>query len=195
MTAIRYNSEMNTSENKRTAVLVSGLILLAFCILGTNNPNAKVLSMSLEVLSGLAVIGIAVLMFPLLKPYGAKLAIGYLILKGVEGIFAITGGVLFLLHSPSLLALRDQIYLLHGYVYAIPALLFYILLYKSKLIPRFLSIWGIVATILLIIVNLLELVELIPKLEVLYLPIVLNEVVLAIWLMTKGFSPTTTAQL
>lgn len=173
---------------------VGALILLAFCIIGTNNPNAKILSMSLEVISGLAVVGIAVLMFPLLRPYGPKLALIYLFLKGVEGIFAIIGGILFFIHSPSLLVLREQIYSLHGYIYAIPALMFYIILFKSKLIPSFLSVWGIIATILLIIVNLLEAVKIIPKLEVLYLPIVLNEVVLALWLMTKGFSPSSKTQ-
>ena len=99
----------------------------------------------------------------------------------------VIAGVIFLIHTPSLLELRDQIYLVHGYIFAIPALMFYYLLYKSKLIPRWLSVWGVVASILLVIVNLLELAGIIPMLEILYLPIVLNEVVLAIWLMFKGF--------
>ena len=175
-------------RNKKVSITVGILILVAYSILGTNNPNAKVLSMSLEIISGLAVIGIAILMFPFLKHYGKKSSQSYLALKSIEGILMIIAGILFFIHTPSLLALRDQIYLIHGYIFAIPALLFYFLLYQSKLIPRWLSIWGSIASVLLIIVNLLELMKIIPALEVLYLPIVLNEIVLALWLITKGFN-------
>jgi hypothetical protein len=77
----------------------------------------------------------------------------------------------------------------HGYIFAIAALIFYYLLYQSKLVPRWISVWGVIAAILLVLVNLLEVMGLIPGLMVLYLPIILNEVVLAIWLMVKGFNP------
>jgi len=144
--------------------------------------------MCLEVVSGLAVIAIATLMFSLLEPFGKKISRWYFILKGVEGMLMIIAGVLFFIHTASLLELRDQIYLIHGYIFAIPALMFYYLLYKSKLTPKWLSIWGVIACILLVLVNFLELIGIIPKLEILYLPIVLNEVVLAFWLIFKGFN-------
>ena len=175
------------NKNRKISMIVGILILVAYSLLGANNPDAKMLGMFLEVISGIAVIGIAALMFPFLKPFGKNLSLWYFGLKGVEGILLIIAGVLFFIHHSSLLELRDQIYLVHGYIFAIPALIFYYLLYKSKLIPRWLSVWGVVASILLVIVNLLELAGIIPMLEILYLPIVLNEVVLAIWLMFKGF--------
>lgn len=176
------------NRNRKIAIIVGILILIAYSIVGANNPNAKILGMVLELISGLAVIGIAVLMFPFLKPYGKKISLLYLALKGVEGILMVIAGVLFLIHTPSLLELRDQIYLVHGYIFAIPALMLYYLLYKSKLIPGWISVWGVIAAIFLIIVNLLEVMKIIPVLEFLYFPIVLNEVVLAIWLMVKGFN-------
>ena len=74
-------------------------------------------------------------------------------------------------------------------VFPLGALMFYYVLYQSKLIPRWISVWGIIAAILLILVNLLEVMGIIPALMILYLPIILNEVVLAIWLMVKGFNP------
>lgn len=181
------------NKNRKIARIVGILILVAYSILGTNNPNAKILGMFLEVISGLAVIGISILMFPFLKPYGNKASLSYLALKGVEGILMVIAGILFLIHTPSLLELRDQIYLIHGYIFAIPALLFYYLLYKSKLIPRWLSVWGVIASVLLIIVNLLELTGNGLGLEILYLPIVSNEVVLAIWFIAKGFNPSAIA--
>ena len=179
---------MNT--NKKNAVVVGILILVAYSILGTNNPDQKLLGMFLEIISGLAVIGISLLMFPYLKPYGKTLSLWYLTLKSVEGILMLIAGVLFLIHTSSLLELREQIYLIHGYVFAIPALIFYYLLFQSKIIPRWLSVWGLIASVLLVIVNLLEFMGIISGMEVLYLPIVLNEIVLAIWLITKGFNST-----
>ncbi len=174
-------------SNRKISIIVGILILVAYSILGSNNPNEKMLGMFFEVTSGLSVIVIAVLMFPFLRPFGEKLSLCYLALKGVEGILMLIAGVLFFIHTASFLDLRDKIYLLHGYIFAVPAMIFYYLLYKSKLIPRWLSAWGGVASILLVIVNLMELLGVISGLEILYLPIVLNEIVLAIWLMLKGF--------
>ena len=42
---------------------------------------------------------------------------------------------------------------------------------------------------MLILVNLLEVTGIISELMILKLPIVLNELVLAIWLIVKGFNP------
>ena len=176
------------NKDKRTARLTGGLILLAYAILGTNNPDAKLMGMLLETISGCAVITIAALMFPYLKPYGEKSSLVYLALKGLEGVLMIIAGSLFLIYTPQLIEIRDKIYLIHGYIFAIPALIFYKLLYKSKLVPGWLSVWGVIAALILIIVNLLEAVGFIPGMEILYLPIVLNEVVLALWLLVKGFN-------
>ncbi len=176
------------NKHKKTAVIVGILILAAYSIVGSNDPNARMLGMFLEVMSGLAVIGIAVLMFPLLQPYGTTISRWYLALKTVEGVFSITAGIFFLLHTPVLLEMRDQIYLLHGYIFAVPTLMFYYLLYKSKFIPAWLSIWGVAAAVLLVLANVLEVLKGIPSLEIMYFPIVLNEVVLAIWLIVKGFN-------
>ncbi len=179
------------NKDKRTARLVGVLILVAYAILGTNNPDARLTGMALETISGCAVIAIAVLMFPYLRHWGETWSRAYLVLKGLEGVLMIVAGSLFLIHTPQFLEIRDKIYLVHGYIFAIPALIFYGLLYKSKLVPVWLSIWGVIAAVLLVIVNLLEVTGAIPATEVLYLPIVLNEIVLALWLMAKGFNPST----
>ena len=177
------------NPHRKTAIIVGALILLAYSLLGSDNPDAKVLGMFLEVISGLAVIGIAVLMYPLFKPYNKKASVWYVVFRDIEGGLMIVAGILFLSHSTLLLEIRDGIYIAHAYIFAVAALIFYYLLYQSKLIPRWLSMWGVIASILLVLVNLLEVMGIIPALMILYLPIILNELVLAIWLMVKGFNP------
>ena len=184
---------MTTKEkmktNRKTAIIVGVLILLAYSLLGSDNPEAKVLGMSLEVISGLAVFAIAILMFPLFRPYNNTASFWYLVSRGIEGGLMIIAGILFLSHSTLLLEIRDGIYVGHAYIFAVAALIFYYLLYRSKLIPRWISVWGVIAAVLLILVNVLEIMGIVPGLMILYLPIILNELVLAIWLMVKGFNP------
>ena len=150
--------------------------------------ESKITVMLFELMSGVAVISIAVLMFPLFKPCNEKASFWYIVFRGIEGSLMIIAGILFLFNSNLLLGIRDGIYVGHGYIFAVAALFFYYLLYQSKLIPRWLSVWGFIAAILLILVNLLELTGLISGSMILYLPIISNEVVLAIWLIFKGFN-------
>ena len=184
---------MNT--HRKTAIIVGVLILLAYSLLGSDNPDAKILGMFLEVISGLAVIAIAILMFPLFRPYNKTASFWYLVFRGIEGGLMIIAGILFLSHGPLLLEIRAGIYVGHAYIFAVAALIFYYLLYQSKLVPRWISVWGVIAAILLILVNLLEVMGIIPGSMVLYLPIILNEIVLAIWLIVKGFNLSTIASV
>ena len=177
------------STHRKTAIIVGVLILLAYSVLGSGNPEAKILGMLLEVISGLAVISIAVLMYPLFKPYNKKASFWYIVLRSIEGGLLVVTGILFLSHNTLLLEIYAGIHAAHGYIFAIAALIFYYLLYQSKLIPRWISVWGFIAAILLILVNLLEVTGIISGLIILALPIILNELVLAIWLIVKGFNP------
>ena len=175
-------------SNRKNAIIVGVLILLAYSMLGSGNPDAKILGMFLEAISGAAVIGISIIMFPLFKPYNKNLSLWYIFFRIIEGSLMFITGFLFLSHNTQLLAIRDGIWVGHAYVFIAAALVFYYLLYISKLIPRWLSVWGIIASILLLIANLLEVANIIPSLMILYLPIIINEVVLALLLIVKGFN-------
>jgi hypothetical protein len=169
------------------AAIVGVLILVAYSMLAGGNPDAKMLGMLLEVISGAAVIGIALIMYPLLKPYNNKVSLLYIGLRSIEGLLMIITGALFLSYNPQILAIRDSIWAGHAYVFIAGALVFYYLLYISTLISRWLSGWGIIASILLLLGNLMEYSGMSPSM-VLYLPIIANEVVLALWLIVKGFN-------
>jgi len=187
------STQVNT--HRKTAIIVGILILVAYSVLGSGNPEAKILGMILEVISGLAVITIAVLMFPLFKPYNKIVSYLYIILRSIEGGLLVVTGILFLSNNTLLLEIYAGIHAVHGYIFGIAALIFYYLLYLSKLIPRWISVWGAIAAILLIIANLIEVMGIASDLMILYLPIILNELVLAIWLIVKGFTPSAFASL
>ena len=69
-------------------------------------------------------------------------------------------------------------------------LLFYIL-YQSRLVPRWLSAWGVIGTGLTMLASFLVLFGLVDVVTPLYLgmnaPLALQSLVLAMWLITKGF--------
>jgi len=187
------STQVNT--HRKTAIIVGILILVAYSVLGSGNPEAKILGMVLEIISGLAVITIAVLMFPLFKPYNKIASYLYIVLRCIEGGLLVVTGILFLSHNTLLLEIYAGIHAVHGYIFGVAALTFYYLFYLSTLIPRWISVWGAIAAILLIIANLLEVMGIASGLMILYLPIILNELVLAIWLIVKGFTPSAIASL
>lgn len=74
--------------------------------------------------------------------------------------------------------------------FCLGAFLLYCLLYQTKLLPRFISVWGLVAVVSVLVINLLSL-----KLEIgmgismiFVLPILLNDIFMGIWLIAKGFN-------
>lgn len=185
------NRTNKMSKNRKIAIIVGVLILIAYCVLASTVIESKILVMFFEVISGIAVIGISVLMFPIFKCYNNRVALSYLVLKILEGALMIIAGVLLLSSSDVLLGLRKSIYVGHTYIFVISAFMFYYLLYKSKIIPKWISVWGVIAVILLLIVNLLEMTNITTPMLILglgYSQIMLNEVFLAIWLVVKGFN-------
>ena len=91
-------------------------------------------------------------------------------------------------------SVNDWAFSIYLVVFCLGALLFYFVLYKSKLIPRFISAWGFLAAALLLTGSVLILLEVFTGisqlgLELIFvLPIAVNEMVLAIWLIVKGFN-------
>ena len=181
-------NRIEDKSQRKSAVIVGVLILIGYGVLFSGGLEPLIV-MLIELISGVAVIGIAFIMFPILKPHNKRLTLGYVVSKVVEGAILIIGGILLLSLSTTLLEVRDWIYVSQAYIFILGALIFYYLLYRSKLIPRFISVWGVIAAIMLLVGNLLEIMGFSPEmLMFLFLPIMLNEVFLAIWLIVKGFN-------
>lgn len=170
--------------------------------------NLVRLAMCLDLICGLSVFGIAVLLYPIFKTYNERIALWYAGLRLNELIcFVISGMLLLTLLTMSLnlagagsspseaYSLLAQ-YLLHArgstqnlslFVYCFGTSMFYYLLFQTKLIPRFISIWGLLGVLLLFV----EITANIFKTSVggllIMMPLGLNEVFLGIWLIVKGF--------
>jgi hypothetical protein len=162
---------------------------------------------------GSALALVPVVGFPILRRHDEVLALGYVVFRGAlegAGYMGIVGSWLLLLplgrvYQPGIangaqLQALGQV-LLHGtevgvvlmIAFSLGGLLFYALLYRSKLVPRWLSAWGLAAILLSMAAGLLAMFGVTDLLSatttVLQLPIFVQEMVLALWLILKGFDP------
>ena len=83
--------------------------------------------------------------------------------------------------------------------WCISALMYYAIFYQHRLVPRWLSIWGLVGITLTSLSCLLVMFHLIPPAGtiqvILSLPIMVQEMVLAVWLIAKGVNPSAAGSL
>jgi hypothetical protein len=171
-----------------------------------------VLGVLLSFANGLAYVGIAVLLFPILKPRFESLALAYVGFRVVEFITQILADVsplaLLTLAGDTgkvgamqelgtlLLAERFWAFQMLNLIFSLSALLLYVMLLRSRLIPGFISIWGLIAAVLVLLNTVLGWFN--PGLGetlgmVTGLPMLLNEVFLGIWLIVRGFNPSAAA--
>jgi hypothetical protein len=186
----------------------------------TANETPIIMGALFLLIMGLALAMVPVMMFPILKKQNEALALGYVVYRGaLETVTTIAMVISLLLltilsqqyvaGAPNasfiqtlgtlLLKGKDTISTISQIVFPLGALIFYFLLYQSKLIPRWLSGWGLIAAILWIAVTLLDLFGIISAWStvqvVLALPIGLQEMVMAVWLIVKGFNQPAIASL
>ncbi|MCE1252505.1 MAG: DUF4386 domain-containing protein [Anaerolineae bacterium] len=173
-----------------------------------NNKGAGLIGVLLELINAIAVMGIAVSLFPILKRQNENMARAYLGFRWVEAILCaliviaplalielshqqVDDGA-FLAAVSSLTATRAVLVnVLIPVFFCLGAFLFYLILFRTGLLPKFISIWGLVAVILIFVLNFAAAAGLTinPVLGISFaLPIILNEVFLGVWLMVKGFN-------
>jgi hypothetical protein len=82
----------------------------------------------------------------------------------------------------------EQIHSITMMIFSLGALMLYYLLFESELIPRWLSGWGFVASLIYLASGVWALFGTISNLAL--VPLGLQEMVMAVWLILKGFNPT-----
>jgi hypothetical protein len=185
------------------------------------NSNQVIIGALLDLIGAGAFVGLAVMIFPILKSYSQRIALGYIVARMIEAIPFIIANLsllalltlsqeyvqeatsepsIFLPVGAGLMAVYDWTQLLGPRVFAsLAALPFYFALFQSKLLPRWISVWGLIAAPLYLASGLLAMFSLVgplsPILVILFLPAALLEMVLAVWLIVKGFNSTANISL
>ncbi len=178
----------------------------------SSHPNRVAAGVLLSIIAYLACAGIAVVMYPVLKKWDAGLALGSVIFRTIETAFYMVGLVSLMSlvtlgqQLPTagdadrtslqaignlLVSIRDHAGLLAVIAFCLGAFMYYYLFFQSRLIPRWLSGFGIVAITLMMVACVLALFSgsRITSYIPLAAPIFLQEMILAVWLIAKGFDP------
>ncbi len=156
---------------------------------------------------------IPVFLFPVLKKYNEAVALGYVVFRLFEAVLvsvaeikklslisisqsylqAGTADASYFYHIGS--AIQAENYwgdtgLVYNIVFIFGALMLYAVLYQSRLIPRWISIWGILAAVSLFTGAMLSVFrDISPAITVILIsPIAVQEMVMALWLIVKGFN-------
>lgn len=169
----------------------------------------------LILLMGFPLAMVPVFLYPLLKKHNEVLALGAVVFRGVLEAVCYLGMVIsnFLLLSVSqlygqtsvadtsmqilgstLISAGDWTSLLLGLVFSIGGMMIYLLFYQTKLVPRWLSGWGFIGAILYFIAHIegifgsQQVLSLSSGLGFMMIPLAIQEMVFAVWLIVKGFN-------
>ena len=185
------------------------LVKEANYILGPGPDSGAMIGAVLELVVGLAGIGTAVALYPVVKRQNEALAIGFVGSRTLEAA-GISAGVACLLSvvtlrqtgagadalvaSRVLVALYDRLFLVsQSLIPAVNAVLLGTLLYRSRLVPRALPLLGLIGAPLLVASDVAVLFNLLGRssapVALAALPIALWEFSLGIWLTVRGFNP------
>lgn len=171
-----------------------------------------VLGIFLELLCAAAFVAISVFMYTALSRHNSKYALGYVVARSLESVPFIVGAICLLVLIPlgnnfsSVLSVNGESYIQLGntmvyihdmtnvigsmLIFSFTAIILNFSFFKTKIIPRFISIWGLVGALMMITAAVLGLggLSFTSNLSmILVVPLALNEMVLAVWLILKGF--------
>jgi hypothetical protein len=210
-----------------TAALIGRVVLLDPILEGADI-LAKVAANQNQVAAGalfglvgfFACPSIAIALYPVLRRHSEGLALGSVGLRIIEGVLYSIGAIAVLsmvtlarglvdggapassyleASGALLMAVRSWAGMAGTLAFYPAGLMYYLVFYRARLIPRWLSGWGIVAVAMGFSATILIVFQVIRPMTtpqiVLNLPIFLQEMVLAVWLIAKGFSPPAIASL
>jgi hypothetical protein len=168
--------------------------------------NQVVLGALLVLVMGFALAMIPVVMFPVFRKYNEVLALGCVVFRGAletVAYMASAGAWLLLVElsrehagaaSPGAPHFQTLSALLAGstagnlisIAFCLGSLMFYYLFYQSRLIPRWLSVWGLAGAVLYLAAPLLDMFG--HGFGILQAPLAVAEIVLAVWLIARGLN-------
>ncbi|MBB3110093.1 hypothetical protein FHS18_002160 [Paenibacillus phyllosphaerae] len=185
-----------------------------YLIHGAEHGNRIVLGAVMELLLVVSAIGTATTMFPILRRYNETIALWHLCFRFLEAI-VITIGVVSVLSLLTLsrefvangaadgsvfqpagtlmLAIHDWTFMLGPlFMLGINTIMYSYIFYRTKLVPRFIPILGMTGAVSVFVCALLVMFGVIEQIStwggILAVPVAANEMILAVWLIAKGFN-------
>jgi hypothetical protein len=166
----------------------------------------------LEFIAAGTSVGIAIAMYPVVKRWSPRMALGSVVFRTIEAVMYTAGAVSLLslltvgqqfakaatadrasvqAIADAFVGLRHEAVLAGVFAFALGALMYYYAFYRSRLIPRWLSAWGIAGVLLLLVacISALFTGNSVTSYTINIIPIAVQEMVLAVWLIAKGFNP------
>ena len=199
------------------SVVITGPVFSSpdYLALIASDQNSLVTGALMVLVMGFTLAMVPVVIFPVLKKHNEILALGYVVFRGaLEPITYIATAFSWLLLIP-----LSQEYMTSGaaaspyyqtlsylmveaskisgtlvaVVFPLGAIMFYVVLYQGKLIPRWISVWGLIAVVLHFLTSgvwgLFTLDHSMTALQdMLAFPIFAQEMVMAVWMIVKGFN-------
>ncbi|MGG7620729.1 DUF4386 domain-containing protein [Bacillus coreaensis] len=192
-----------------------------YLINGSKHANRVIWGALMELILVVSVVGTATTMFPILRRYNETIALWHVCFRFLEAI-VITIGVISVLSlltlshtfvasgvpdaaafqtsGTVLKAIHEWTFMLGpNFMLGINTMMYSYIFYKTKLVPRFIPILGMTGAALVFICALLVMFDIIEQVSVwgglLALPVAANEMILAVWLILKGFNSSVTSNL
>lgn len=177
------------------------------------NENQVLLGAFFQLLMVVAYVGIPIVLYPTLSKHHKGLALGSVACGIIAGVFIVIGVIMLLLlltlsqefakvgsldvsYFQTLGGLmrdgRDLVnHVATTLAFVLAMFLFNCLFYQTKLVPRWLSFTGLIGSTLSLLASLLFMIRFIgldAAYMMLNIPIAIQQLVLAIWLIVKGFN-------
>lgn len=176
------------------------------------NPNQVLTGSMFVLLMGLSLSLMAIFLYPVLRKQNSLLALGYVVFRGgLEMVMYIASAVSWLFLLPlsnfvfgnggqmdtGVIVLADTLFnsiefsTIMTIVFILGALMFYVTLYQGRLVPRWLSLWGLIGAVPFLIAFMLQMYGVITDADttftIMIMPLAIQEMVLALWMIIKGF--------
>lgn len=181
------------------------------------NANQVTAAALCVLLMNLALALVPAVLYPVLRKYSEVLALGYVVVRGaLETVAGLMTPIAWLLlvamgrsyaqagavasgaaasGAQAIGALLLKVgggSAFAGIIFCLGALMFYAVLYRARLIPRWITVWGLVAVAPYLAAKFLQMFAVLDPMSatasLLYAPLALQEMVLAVWLIARGFN-------
>jgi hypothetical protein len=172
------------------------------------DPSGHMLGAFLIFVMGVSLASMPLFLYPVFRRHSEALALGMLVFRGpLEGTFYLISAIAWVamgaigshiaigtadavtLEAIGAVIQRssDQLDDLGSILFLVGAACLYIVLFRTKLIPRWLSLWGLIAAVPYFANSLLGFFDF-PTTELLYIPLAIQEIVMGGWLIILGFN-------